>query len=878
MQYFCCDDDRRDAVKKHATLNGIEFLEVSGDQRTLFVHFVKSDHLASLVPSNPLPVEKVRIEGGDRIRDISVTGAQISGVDTRVLEVTVDEPGDFSFYTLRLVDVAMTEAFDPILSAVRFSFKVDCPTDFDCKPVDECPPEAQDEPEIDYLAKDYASFRRLMLDRMTSLMPGWRERNPSDVGMALVEVLAYVADRLSYQQDAIATEAYLGTARKRTSVRRHARLVDYFVFDGSNARTWVHIRVKPNAPADGSLALRPLDEDDEDKAYRHRFLVRCGPEVATVEPDEKLDALLRTYAPEVFEPLFEHQFELLHKVLEVKLYPQHNDIEFYTWGARNCCLPVGATRATLKGDLDELKKGAVLIFEEVIGPRTGEREDADPAHRHAVRLIKDPVRTTDPLYRQDVTEIEWDRADALPFPLCISSETDSDHGGRLVQNVSLARGNIVLADHGLSITGEPLGTVPDPLILLPPLAADRCEPQTRKSAPPRFRPKLANAPLTQQGTVMVTMTGADGRKRQERAVFDPSAPAVSAFVWQQRDVVPAIALEEIPAARRWLPKRDLLNSDGTAEEFVVETENDLTATIRFGDDLHGARPAAGVQFSADYRVGNGAQGNVGADTLAHLVTNQPEKPARPAQLGQPARPAQPALAGAIESIRNLLPAHGGVEPESLEDVRKNAPQAFRVQERAVTAADYAEVTHRQADLRIQRAAATFRWTGSWHTVFVTADRDKGLPVDAGFETQLRDRLERYRMAGYDLEVDGPLFVPLEIEMTVCAKPDYFRSDVKAELLDVFSSRRLADGRLGVFHPDNFTFGQPVYTSRLYAAAMAVQGVDSVQITAFGRRGSSDLKPLDDGVLRFARLEIARLDNDPNFPERGSFVVHMQGGK
>ena len=840
MQYFCCDDDRRDTVKTHATLTGIEFLEVSGDQHMLFVHFVKPDHLASLL------VKNVRIEGGERISGIGVVAVQISATDARLLEVTVDEPGDFSFYTLRLVDVDMTAAFDPLLSAVRFSFKVDCPTDFDCKPVDECPPEAHDEPEIDYLAKDYGSFRRLMLDRMTSLMPGWRERNPSDVGVALVEVLAYVADRLSYQQDAVATEAYLGTARKRTSVRRHARLVDYFVFDGSNARTWVHIRVNRSAPADGSLALKLVEGD---KTFRHSFLVRCGPEVAAIEPDTQLATLLRTYAPEVFEPLH-----------EVVLYPQHNDIEFYTWGARNCCLPLGATKATLKGNLARLQKGDVLLFEEVIGPRTGEPEDAAPAHRHAVRLSNDPVRTADPLYSQPVTEIEWDLADALPFPLCISSTTDSDHGGRVVENVSVARGNIVLADNGLSIKAEPLGVVPNPVIFLPLIAGDRCEPQTRQSAPPRFRPKLANGPLTQQGTVMVTSTGADGRKHQERALFDPAAPAASAFAWQQRDVVPAIALNEMPVARRWLPKRDLLNSDGIAEEFVVETENDLTATIRFGDDIHGARPAAGARFSAGYRVGNGAQGNVGADTLAHLVTNQP------------------GLAGAIEAIRNLLPARGGVEPESLEDVRKNAPQAFRVQERAVTAGDYAEVTQRQTDLRTQRAAATFRWTGSWHTVFVTADRDEGLPVDAGFENQLRDRLERYRMAGHDLEVDGPLFVSLEIVMTVCAKPDYFRSDVKAELLDVFSSRRLADGRLGVFHPDNFTFSQPVYTSRLYAAAMAVPGVDSVQITTFRRRGSTDLKPLEDGVLHFARLEIARLDNDPNFPERGSFVVHVQGGK
>ena len=55
----------------------------------------------------------------------------------------------------------------------------------------------------------------------------------------LVELLAYVGDQLSYAQDAVATEAYLGTARRRASVRRHARLVDYFMHDGANARAWL---------------------------------------------------------------------------------------------------------------------------------------------------------------------------------------------------------------------------------------------------------------------------------------------------------------------------------------------------------------------------------------------------------------------------------------------------------------------------------------------------------------------------------------------------------------------------------------------------------------------------------------------------------------
>ena len=111
---------------------------------------------------------------------------------------------------------------------------------------------------------------------------------------------------------------------------------------------------------------------------------------------------------------------------------------------------------------------------------------------------------------------------------------------------------------------------------------------------------------------------------------------------------------------------------------------------------------------------------------------------------------------------NPLPAVGGVDPEAMEQVRQFAPQAFRVQERAVTPADYVEVTQRRAD--VQRAAATLRWTGSWYTAFVTVDRAGGLAVDDRFERDLRGYLNRYRLAGYDLEIDGPVYVPLEVDV------------------------------------------------------------------------------------------------------------------
>jgi predicted phage baseplate assembly protein len=298
----------------------------------------------------------------------------------------------------------------------------------------------------------------------------------------------------------------------------------------------------------------------------------------------------------------------------------------------------------------------------------------------------------------------------------------------------------------------------------------------------------------------------------------------------------------------------LLASDKFAAEFVVEIEEDGTAALRFGDDRHGMRPAPGASFEASYRVGNGARGNVGAEAILHIITSEP----------------------AITAVRNPMPARGGVEPESIEHVRQSAPFAFRTQERAVTPADYAAAGERHP--QVQRAAATFRWTGSWRTVFVTADRLGGLPVDDEFERAMRGHLERFRMAGHDLEIDGPRFVSLEIEMTVCVKPEYFRSSVNQALLMAFSNRALPEGRRGVFHPDNFTFGQPVFLSSIYQAAQSVAGVDSVEITTFQRQGQPNTSALDTGRLELGQLEIARLDNDPNFPERGALRLKLKGGK
>jgi hypothetical protein len=928
--FFCCDERRRAQLRTGGSgLTGIDFLEV-GDvspapadrQRRLSIVFINP-------PAAPLraqmTTDTVAVRGGDQVRGILISSLAWVG---DVLVVTVDRAGDYTTYTFAIAtrDGRPLEGMDPLLSAVDFSFKVDC-AGGDCLPARDCPPEEAEYPEIDYLAKDYASFRQLMLDRMSLVLPGWSERNAADLGIALVELLAYTADHLSYRQDAVATEAYLGTARRRVSVRRHARLLDYPMHDGCNARAWVHFPILPINPG---KVYDPHDENDGDDAdaatvdARTALLTRLtGRPPVLVQGTDLLEAALQE-RPEVFETLH-----------PVEVRPTHNRMELYAWGDRDCCLPAGATRATLAGHYPRLRPGDVLVFEEVLGPGTGAAADADPAHRHAVRLVsssayaprapgdpgpdtprvdpawlwarvvtpglmmKDAVGTdirplltgevltvlapwaglnkgfgnfrwgvTDAAGRQGfvtakkpdfvfysprVTEVAWDEDDALPFALCVSSTTDAAHGVRPVYGVSVARGNVALADHGRGVGPVALGGAPAADPRLAPVGEGGCgcgcQGEDHVAPPPRWRPALDDVPVTQAARVSRAAAAAGS------PYADLAAPAAHAFQWEMQAVLPGMELSGGGGA--WGPQRDLLASDAFAREFVLEVEDDGSTALRFGDDRYGRRPRPGEVLTALYRVGNGTAGNVGADSLTHVV------------LGSNA------LAARL-SARNPLPGAGGVEPEPTERVRQVAPAALGSLERAVTPADYAEIAQRHP--QVQRAAATMRWTGSWRTVFLTVDRVGGRAIDAEFEAELRRFLERYRMAGHDLEVDEPRYVPLEVEIFVCVDAAYFRADVERALREALGRRRFADGREGLFHPDRFTFGQSVYLSAIYAAVQGVAGVRWAEVRRLRRQNDASTDAVQDGELEIGRLEVARLDDDPSHPDRGVLRLILEGGR
>ncbi|HRC30635.1 MAG TPA: hypothetical protein PLV63_10440, partial [Niabella sp.] len=87
----------------------------------------------------------------------------------------------------------------------------------------------------------------------------------------------------------------------------------------------------------------------------------------------------------------------------------------------------------------------------------------------------------------------------------------------------------------------------------------------------------------------------------------------------------------------------------------------------------------------------------------------------------------------------------------------------------------------------------------------------------------------------------------------------------------------SDGSKGLFHPDNFTFGQTVYLSKIYSTIQKVPDVLSVTIKKFQRLGNDNSEALESGKLIMGRTEIARLDNDPSALEKGILTINMFGG-
>ena len=804
---------RAELLKPSATFNGIDFVEISTDDETaLRVHFLNEVPLQGTLSAIPT------IDGGETIRSVAVnpindaTDWELDG-DHVVLRLTVAAPGDFSNYTLMLQSATL----DPFFTSTVFSFKARCPSDLDCKATaPPCPPVQGDVPPIDYLAKDFLSFRQALLDFSSLRYPEWQERSEADFGMMFAEALSALADDLSYTQDRVASEATLETATQRRSVVRQARLVDY----------------EPR-PATAAEVLLQFDVATTTNSLTRGLLVSAqGPDGTPVS----------------FETGTGLGDETQYKV-DSKWNRQQPGgavgVQPYFWDDSQRCLMAGATEMWLLGTGFDFFDGQTLLID------TTAESPADPPIREFVHLVVDPKQTyetSDPLFPgppaapTPVTHIIWRQEDALEFNHDLTTDSAGDPRTVVVGNVVPATQAVTVKPTEQFAIKNPPDDQPDMSLAIartgPNDSADSPSIQwlytLRNASVAWLQPDDPEALPIPEILLTTTNHGTDSS--------DPTWQFVHRLL-DADNFVNAFTLDATRFSR--------LGRNSVDGSIQYDYDGDGGDTIRFGDGTFGEIPVDGQVFNVTYRIGGGASGNVAADAITGVSLD--------------------ANSAGVEKVTNPLPAIGGDDAEPLDRVRRLAPQEFRaVQFRAVRPEDYQAAAETLP--WVQRAGTVFRWTGSWLTVFTTADPLNSEQITIDERTELINLLNRYRMAGYESYVPEAKYVSLDLVVELCALPEAFRGDVEAAVLVALG----ATG--GFFNPDHFTFGQSLERSDLEVAVQSAPGVAGVTCILYRiRNQTAGLAEMPD-VVSVGRDEIIRCDNDPSLPEHGSLKITIRGGK
>jgi hypothetical protein len=814
-------------VIQSTTLNGIDFVEVPVvDSTTLLVHFLNAVTVTPVLPV----VVVASITGGDRIQGIvaqSVAAADWSvDADGRpVLAVHVNQPGDFSNYTLTLTTgtpdpqgppgaLAPLITLDPMFRSAVFSFKVLCPSDFDCAPSSTCcTPDDPPLPAIDYTAKDFQSFKLALSDFSAQRYPSWQERSEADLGVMFMEALCAVADELSYLQDRVASEAALGTATQRRSLVSMARLVDYEPAPLLSATTTIQCNVAGTSVPAGAL------------------ITATTPDGAVIP------------------------FEIGAGLNDATIYtvsPFWNDgIQPYWFDDSQQCLSCGSTSMYILGHgygfAAQIAAGGMALLIQTDLPGESIREVVNLT---AAVEIEDPIYLTGGL-PTPVTLISWGAVDALQRAHDLNSThlagnlLPATQGQRFAE--SFAVGAAPAGSIGIAVAIArygPNGTAADPNWIVR-------YPLSRSNA---TQGRLTWLPSASTGDSAVDP---DVAEPQPEIVLTRSLPEPAGFQFAG-SLLDATSTEDAytvdPAAWR------VVATDGFGNPTQWEYDGDQGDTIRFGDGVFGAAPEEGDLYRVQYRIGLGAAGNVAAGAIQNV---------------------DPSAGAWLNSVRNPFIVTNGADAETPQHIERMAPQAFRaVQYRAVQPVDY-EAAAKTLPWVLQ-AGTAFRWTGSWLSVFTTADPaaagTSGASATLTEQEELIDLLNRRRLAGYESYAPPPTLVSIDLCISVCVQTGWLSSDVEAGVLARLADAKQASGAPGFFYADCFTFGTPLYRSNLEAAIQGVAGVSGVLDIEYRRRGASTMfQPLPE-VYQPGAGEILRVANDPNYPERGSIRVTAEGGR
>ena len=550
---------------KAKSLNGMKLILIKDlkasiipSQAILEVYFYNTNEIANFKTTNPSTAQTLfTISGGHRILggtdngQVRVVKIQENSANSTGLFLTIEPIGDYSTYTLHLNHPKI----DPLLNKIDFKFRPGC-FNIDCAPAWEKHPPRKIDPVIDYLAKDYDSFKHTLINAMIKRVPGWQATSEADLDQVLIDLFSAAGDELSDFQDRVMNEAYLTTARKRISLVRHARLMDYHIHQGNQASTWLALEL-----ADGGYFDLPKG-----------FLVWAGTSVMD-KSSIVFISLKKQY---------------LHHLL--------NKISLYTWNDSVPALKAGSVTADLKisnGNESQTKqieslihnqKVAHLLIQESLNPATGRAGGTNLDKRQVLKLLsgKDGAKAIqDPVTKFWYLRVWWEKIDKLKHNYCFV--VDCSDGKK--ENISFFNGNLVQVYHGL-----------------PQIVVFKDSEETLGKNEYHYE----RTEKDKWGVICILPNGPLAYKKTTSVGDNPprSTLEVKVIVGSSSDP--------------WDEVDSLVYSGITGERgdhFVVETDEEGKSFIRFGNGINGKKLPNKAVVQCSYQIGKGPDGNIGADTL-----------------------------------------------------------------------------------------------------------------------------------------------------------------------------------------------------------------------------------------------------------------------
>jgi predicted phage baseplate assembly protein len=284
-------------------------------------------------------------------------------------------------------------------------------------------------------------------------------------------------------------------------------------------------------------------------------------------------------------------------------------------------------------------------------------------------------------------------------------------------------------------------------------------------------------------------------------------------------------------------------SQGLGMSGLALSESRATSnTVYSMERQYGAVPPRGsvIQMVA-YRTGGGRRGNVEEQTIRVVKSAVPY----------------------ITHVVNHIPARNGSEAESLEDAVIRVPRMLRTRDRAVTAEDFESLALQAGGGAIARALCLSP-TGKENAGRVrlllvpqanTNTIDQGLGIDPQFltlnpqlTTQVLDYLDERRLLGVEVLCSEPNYVGVAVQTEVALDPQYSNPNAQQEILSQLQIAlyRFLNPLTGGPEGMGWPFGRPVYPSDIVTLLQrfsAVRYLGTVQLFELRQQDSTWVRTL-----------------------------------